>query len=686
MDLELPQGMKDIISSMKYLNKKKLQIKLGKKYNDKQLIIPFDHKKVQQSCENLEKCMKEAVNILHDDYIQIENILCTQPLNDGSIVEFEDSGKLEDTIIKQIKKKEFVVNKYSQNRKGMLCESVFINGEPLFLELDDTLEEKDNNLILRPFIEENSRILMPPYLEECLHNSYDFETKDEIIYFISKARKETIFSLYTKTKSIVSKYIDQDSHIINLITIYIVFSYFQDRFSTVHYIGIFGDNGSGKSSIGDMYEALGYRPMNTTDPTPANIFRSLGGVEPGQISLILDEAEKVDQSQDMMSLLKTGYDIRKQVSRINQISMKPERFFPFCQKIIIGERPPSPNIAKGVNERILGETVYFGNPQYDIKEILNPTDTGSEEFKTLFNEIDTLRKTLIIFRLQHFRDNIKNIDIGISWRNKELVKPYLQLFSNPKTESDVQVYKEIKNTFQIFLKIKNNKKEFTLERALLPIIIDLMKLSNTSVVKFSDFWNKILTDIRGNFDEKRPNEYHTEDFGIIYRNSVSTILQKLGVDSKRHNQYVQLLFNPKKIIRNSVQYNIFIQTNLKDIDGERSERSERSTGSQSDNISSLEADKPNESIEIVKMDTKNYENYGNNSQNSKASTLENAKDAIHRSKEHSQPTRDHPSNGNYEVGRKKNNSIYRIGNTDTWACSKCKFRDDKWFMQEHPCK
>lgn len=685
MDLELPQGMKDIISSMKYLNKKKLQIKLGNKYNDKQLTIPFDHKKIQQSCENLEKCMKEAVNISHDDYIQIENVLCTQPLNDGNIVEFEDDGKLEDVITKQIKKKEFMVNKYSQNRKGKLCESVFINGEPLFLELDDTSKEK-GDFILKPIIEENSRVLLPPYIEECLHNSYEFETKDEIIYFISKARKESIFSLYTKTKSIVSKYIDQDSHIINLITIYIVFSYFQDRFSTVHYIGIFGDNGSGKSSIGDVYEALGYRPMNTTDPTPANIFRSLGGVEPGQITLVLDEAEKVDQSQDMMSLLKTGYDIRKQVSRINQFSMKPERFFPFCQKIIIGERPPSPNIAKGVNERILGDTIYYGSPKYDIKEVLNPTDTGSEDFKELFDEINELRKTLFIYRLQHFRDHIKNIDIGISGRNKELVKPYLQLFSNPKTGTDRKIYKEIENTFQIFLKIRNNKKDFTLERALLPIIIDLMKISNTQLVRFSDFWNRLMTDIRGNFDVKKPNEYHTEDFGIIYRNSISTTLQKLGVDSKRHNKFVQLLFNPKKIVRNAAQYNISIQTTLEDVDGDRGDRGEHSTGSQGDSTASLKVNKLQESAEIINSNTKNYKNLDNVDQNSHASSIKIAKDAIFGANTRSLPSHDHPSNGNYAIEQKNNSNIYRIGYTDTWACSKCKFRGDRWFMQEHPCR
>jgi len=116
-----------------------------------------------------------------------------------------------------------------------------------------------------------------------------------------------------------------------------------------------------------------YRSVNTTDPNAPNIFGSLGNVEPGQITLILDEAEKVDQSIDMIPILKSGYAFNKKVSCINSFTGKPELFFAFCQMMIIGERPPSPNIAKGVNERILGDVIYFGNPQYDIKEILNPT-------------------------------------------------------------------------------------------------------------------------------------------------------------------------------------------------------------------------------------------------------------------------------------------------------------------------
>jgi len=45
--------------------------------------------------------------------------------------------------------------------------------------------------------------------------------------------------------------------------------------------------------------------------------------------------------------------------------------------------------------------------------------------------------------LIHFKDAIPNIDIDISGRNKELVKTYLQLFSNSKLDDEEINYTKI---------------------------------------------------------------------------------------------------------------------------------------------------------------------------------------------------------------------------------------------------
>jgi len=145
--------------------------------------------------------------------------------------------QLDKKINNQKKIKEVTVNKYSQNRKGDLHESILIDNDPIFLNMD--LNDGNTNIVdgikLSISIIENS-MLYPPSLKEYLHNPYEFSSIEEIKSFIKKAKNETIFALFLKAKSIVSKYIDQDEHIIKLISIDILFSYFQDRSNTTHYI------------------------------------------------------------------------------------------------------------------------------------------------------------------------------------------------------------------------------------------------------------------------------------------------------------------------------------------------------------------------------------------------------------------------------------------------------------------
>ena len=139
-------------------------------------------------------------------------------------------------------------------------------------------------------------------------------TKKNLRNILDVLNLETIDSLYKKAKSIVRKYNDQDNPKLNLLAIDIFWSYFQDKFGTTHYLDIVGDNDTGKSSLGNTYEAVGYRAVNMTSPTAPNVFRTLGTIEPGQCTLVLDEADKIDESVDMMNILKAGYDYNKKDS------------------------------------------------------------------------------------------------------------------------------------------------------------------------------------------------------------------------------------------------------------------------------------------------------------------------------------------------------------------------------------
>jgi hypothetical protein len=143
-------------------------------------------------------------------------------------------------------------------------------------------------------IEQETRVLRPPHIEEYPSKIYSFESKEEIEKFVKmvKGNGISIDLLFLKTHEFTSKFVVHQSHILHYISAFL-FSYFQDKFPTIPYTMFVSDGCSGKSTIDNVFEDLGYRYVNMTDPTIPNIFRIFGIVEAGQCTLILDEAEKI---------------------------------------------------------------------------------------------------------------------------------------------------------------------------------------------------------------------------------------------------------------------------------------------------------------------------------------------------------------------------------------------------------
>lgn len=672
-DIPIPESLKHIFSSIRRQNKVLIVFRFTEKYS-KILYFAISDKNIVKSLEGFERRIRELEpNISPGEYSAIEELILTiiSETGEEKAVELNDVKK----IIK--------VNKYSQNRKGILFESIILDSKPCFITLAENSKESIKSV---PFIGENTRTLYPPFLEEYLHDPYEFPTFEDFKKVLDRAADETIFSLYRRVKSIVSKYIDQDQYIINIITINIIFSYFQDRFNTLHYLGVFGGNGNGKSSIGEIIEALAYRAMNTTDPNAANIFRVVGSVEPSQFTLIMDEADRIDQYPDLMSILKTGYHYPRFVTRINPYTGLPEKFFAYGSKIIIGEKPPGINVARGVNDRILPITAYVGNPTHDIKEVRNPTETGGIELQTLRTELEETRNILFGYRLLHFKDPIPNINTNVKGRDKELTKPYLQLFSDPVTSDDKLVSDEVIFTLNKLLELKNSKKDWTFELELIPILFKLMWRSKTQLVTFGNLWDEIINNIKGYFDPRKPNEFLTADYGMIYRNSLHQMLERLGVRTKRRAKFLELIFNEPKLIKAANQFNIPVQTNF---DNDANSNSEGCEGCEGSNQIPLE---------ISDRDIKDSESNQKKKTESEYETIdklsisrdlidnnlgENEKKVEGFAYNHSEPSR--PSS-DIAFKDKIKQFIYRIGNTDVWACKKCAIRDDKWFMQVHPCR
>jgi hypothetical protein len=241
-----------------------------------------------------------------------------------------------DSQPKDFRKKVFAF-KYSTNLMGKLHEAVIIGGQPAFLVYDE--QERDMKVVQE--IEEATRIIKPPPREGYPYEPYEFEDYREVKRYIEMAAHATIDTLYEEALQMFTSFNDQDEHKLRLLAADVVWTYYQDRFATTHYINLVGDNGSGKTALGVTFSAIAYRPLNLTDPSAANYTRILGTIEPGQCVFVCDEAEAIDKSIDIMNILKTGYDIRGRVSKINLTTYRPEYFYAYCLKVIIAERSPT---------------------------------------------------------------------------------------------------------------------------------------------------------------------------------------------------------------------------------------------------------------------------------------------------------------------------------------------------------
>lgn len=173
-------------------------------------------------------------------------------------------------------------------------------------------------------------------MEEYPYEPIEFESEEEIRQYLKRARNETTESLFQRIFRTISLYIDQDEDIRIIVSADILWTYFQDLFPTTHYYDISGTgNGIGKSTIGYMFEGIGFRVVRMTDPSAANIFRVLGKHEPGQCVIVLDEADKIHNDREIVSILKEGYAINGRVPKVNRMTEKQEFFYCYCFKIRI---------------------------------------------------------------------------------------------------------------------------------------------------------------------------------------------------------------------------------------------------------------------------------------------------------------------------------------------------------------
>jgi hypothetical protein len=312
------------------------------------------------------------------------------------------------------------IQKYST--QTTIAESVIVAGVPYFAVARTSGDSNAVNITLEDSIPVTGTLEYRPFQNEAyLNKPYSFKSREEFDLAIERAKGESRDTLYKKVKSIWKKYIDADDFHISICAADTIFTYFQDKIGMTHYLFV-GNNNCGKSNNLTVLKFLAYRNFTSTDMTAANIYQFLGDKEEGQGTLCEDEADRIDEDRQKMAIHKNGYITGFPVSRIDtSFGRKQIKLNTYCFKAFAAERFPDPFRAKGFNQRVLEMQCYYGDPEQDISEVVNPA--GAEEFQYLLDELEETRNLLLAYRLLHFHEAIPDIKINIKGREKQLFKP-----------------------------------------------------------------------------------------------------------------------------------------------------------------------------------------------------------------------------------------------------------------------
>ena len=203
--------------------------------------------------------------------------------------------RTKEEVEERVIKKQVVAYKYSAKGTSSLYEAIIVQGEPHFI----TWSESKNKFTSKPEIEEATRIIRPPSAEVYPYTPYEFVDEEELNGYFYRAKDTSKDELYNTIKSsFLQKYVDQDKNIIAILAADTIFTYFQDLYAITHYLEGIGGNDVGKSSIGYVLESIAYRAVRGSSISGANYYRILGNVEPGQCTIIEDEADNISEDPD----------------------------------------------------------------------------------------------------------------------------------------------------------------------------------------------------------------------------------------------------------------------------------------------------------------------------------------------------------------------------------------------------
>jgi hypothetical protein len=568
----------------------------------------------------------------------------------------KNNNKEKDRDAEPIIKKAVPAYKYSKKGQGCLYEAIILEGQACFV----TWSQYKKEIKIIPGIEEATRIIRPPSVEEYPYIPYEFADQGELNDFFGKAILiESLDQLYQKArKDFFQKYVDQDKNIITILAADSILTYFQGLFPIIHYSEGIGGNDVGKSSIGYTFEYTAYRVIRGTSISGANYFRILGSVEPGQCTIIEDEADSISEDPDKVRILKAGYEYNAKIPRTNMNTRNQEQnwYYPYGYKMLLGEKSLSEWKAKGLVDRTFTFKCRPGRVRYSIKKVVSQTINKSPELERLYKELLDFRRLMLCYRLIHYEDELPRIKVSLINRDEELSYPLLQLFYG------TAAFDEIKTALEFFIKQRRERRSRSVEAGVYPILKKLILSTNpnksdSSLVNilYSAIWDEITNSddgIKGSL--YTANQYNTMEYGPLYQNTLSKfICDKFSANLKHKKEGSILTFDKQKFATFDELYNHQVEgSEENDVKIEVTLVRESDGGDGSEGLRALEG-----MFESIKSEAEKT----------------NAPPTAVTPSQPSQPT--------------QTASIYRkYPGSDVWACHNCNMTNDVWFMKKHPCR
>jgi hypothetical protein len=392
-----------------------------------------------------------------------------------------------------------------------LAEAVIIKGEPMFA----VTINGGNDVTFFKELETVDMILRPPGKQEYPPESaIEFQSEGQLREFVSDAIEyETLYTLYKDVKKFYTKeyFVDTEPKNSTLLALFTMTSYFQDKFSTVHYIWNVGDNGSGKNSVIIIYSWLGYRVFYVSGASGANIREYLGTVEEGQGTIAEDEVDDLDKDSDKKRVYTTGYASGSCVPKIlegNTKAREQRYYLPYCQKMLASENLPSVKDAKGLLDRTFVNKCIKGYPKYNAKS--TKERTKSAEALKLIAELQRLRKRLFVYRLVHFNDILDEVK-GLSISGRAL-----ELTGYDADDEEKIFYDEILPSLSSFLKERMSRRNESLEGKLYPIINKMVN-EQGETLENEKIFSTSCVEMGGKEIPNRSDAFYVEDLGTVVR-------------------------------------------------------------------------------------------------------------------------------------------------------------------------